>query len=211
MEFPRLLFLPGGMGLLSSTSVTLMSDGSQRGRSPGYGHSPGVDSVTVMGLPRTSSTPGEMCALELDFPRASVLPGESCAETWDYIKPTWLAGSPVCAWTVTGSLLFGSPHGCVRGCFHSTLLGLVRFDGLTRVVARWERYLLEHDRSEFSRCRQYLIPPWTLVWIVLVVVCLSYSVVAGSVMTSSRSSKWIRRVLLLLLRAHYQERFWALH
>ena len=38
-------------------------------------------------------------------------------------------------------------------------------------------------------CREYLIPPWTLVLIVFVVVCLSYSVVAGSVMASSRSSE----------------------
>ena len=60
---------------------------------------------------------------------------------------------------------------------------------LARVVACWERYLLDHDRSGFSRCRQYLIPPWTIVWIVLVVVCLSCSVVAGSVMGSSRSSE----------------------
>ena len=51
MDFPRSQFLPGGMGMLSSTSVTLMSDGSQRCGSPGYGHSPGVDSMTVMGFP----------------------------------------------------------------------------------------------------------------------------------------------------------------
>ena len=79
-------------------------------------------------------------------------------------------------------------HRRVRGCFHSTLLSLLRFDGLAHVVARWESCLLEHDRSEFSRCRQYLILSWTLVWIVFVVVCLSYSVGAGSVMASSRSS-----------------------
>ena len=126
LKFPQSLCLPGGMRLLSSTSVTLMSDGSQRCCSPGYGSSPDVDTVTVVGFPRTSSTPGEMCAVELDFPRASVLPGD--------IKPTWLAGSPVCAWTVTGSLLFRSPHRRVRGCFHSTLLSLLRFDGLARVV-----------------------------------------------------------------------------
>ena len=135
MDFPSSQFLPGGMGMLSSTSVTLMSDGSQRCGSPGYGHAPGVDSMTVMGFPRMSSTPGEMCAVELDSPRASFLPGESCAVGWDYIRPTWLAGSPVCVWTVTGSLLFGSPHRCVRGCFHSTLLCLLRFDGLD--VVRW--------------------------------------------------------------------------
>ena len=74
--------------------------------SPGYGHSPDVASMTAMGFPWMSSTLGEMCAVELDFPRASFPPGESCAEGRDCIRPTWLAGSPVCAWTVTGSLLF---------------------------------------------------------------------------------------------------------
>ena len=123
MKFPRSLCLPGGMRLLLSTSVTLMSDGSQQCCSPGYGRSPDLDTVTVMGFPRTSSTPGEMCTVELDFPRASVPPGESCAEARGYIKLTWLAELPVCAWTVTGSLLFGSlvfvmvclPYGVVAG------------------------------------------------------------------------------------------------
>ena len=180
-----------------------------------------------------SSTPGKMCAVELDFPRASFPPGETCAEGRGYVKPTWLAGSPVCASTVTWSLLLGSPHRRVRGCFHFALLCLLRFDGLdvvrwstdihygfhahllvtirsrftphiitsilivsgsgtsfcgACVIARWERYLLEHDRSEVCRCRQYLVPPWSLAWIVLVVVCLSYSVVAGSFMASGGSS-----------------------
>ena len=49
-----------------------MSDGSQRCGSPGFGRSPDVDSMTVMGFPRMSSTPGEVCAVELDFPRAIV-------------------------------------------------------------------------------------------------------------------------------------------
>ena len=53
----------------------------------------------------------------------------------------------------------------------------------------WERYLIEHDRSEFCRCRQYLVPSWNIAWIVLIVVCLSYSVVAGSFMASGRSSE----------------------
>ena len=217
--------------MLSSTSVTLMSDGPQRCGSLGFGHSPGVDSMTVAVVPRMSSTPGEMCAVELDFPRANFSPGESCVEGLDYIRPT---GSPVCALTVTGSLLFGSPHRRVWGRFHSTLLCLLRFDGLevirwstdiqygfhalllvticsrltpdiitsvlivsgsgssfcgACVIAHWERYLIEHDRSEFCRCRQYLVPSWNLAWIVLIVVCLSYSVVAGSFMASGRSSE----------------------
>ena len=54
--------------MLSSTSVTLMSDGLQRCGSPGYGYVPGVNSMTVMGFPRMSSTPGKMCAVELGFP-----------------------------------------------------------------------------------------------------------------------------------------------
>ena len=67
------------MGVSSSISVTLMSDTSQKRGSAGNGHSPGVDSLTVMGFPRMSSTPpGEMCMVELDFPRASFPPGESC-------------------------------------------------------------------------------------------------------------------------------------
>ena len=112
--------------------------------------------------------PIEHSVLEKPLDGGPLVPGESCADTQDYIKPTWLAGSPVCAWTVTGSLLFGSPHRRIQGCFRATLLSLLRFDGLARVVACWERYLLEHNRSEFSRCKEYLIPPRTLVWIVLV-------------------------------------------
>ena len=87
-DFPRSQFSPGGVGVLSSTSVTLMSDNSRRRRSAGKGYSPSVDSMTVMGFPRVSYTLGEMCAAELDFPRASFPPGESCAEERDYIKPT---------------------------------------------------------------------------------------------------------------------------
>ena len=103
--------------MLSSTSVTLMSDKSRRRDSAGNGHSPGVDSMTVMGFPRVSYTPGQMCVAELDFPRASFPPGESCAEERDYIRLTLLAGSPVCAWTVSGSLLFGSPPQTCTGLF----------------------------------------------------------------------------------------------
>ena len=165
-----------------------------------------------------------MCAAELDFPRASFPPGESCAEELDYIRLASLAGSPVCTWTVTGSLLFGSPHIRVRGCSRSTLLCLLRFDGLDDVpvsgrssivhqqgihahllgtlnsrftqdgissvlistaaglsfhwacaIAHWKRYLNGHNRSKFCRHRQYLGPPGNLTWIVLVVICLSYS------------------------------------
>ena len=51
------------------------------------------------------------------------------AEEQDYIWPTWLAGSAVCAWTVTGSLLIGSPHRLVLSCFRSAVLFLRQVDG----------------------------------------------------------------------------------
>ena len=217
--------------MLSSISVALMSDNSRKRGSAGNSHSPGVDSMTVMGFPRMSSTPDEMCAVELDFPRASFPPGKSCAEERVYIRQAWLDGSPVCAWTVAGSLLIGSPHRRVWGCFHSTLLFLLRFDGLdvvrwsinvqhahllvtivsrftpdistsvwivsgsgssfcgACVIACWERFPLGHDRSEFCQCRQYLVPPGNLAWIVLVVFYISYRVVTESFMASSRSSE----------------------
>ena len=131
-------------------------------------------------------------------------------------------------WTVTGSLLFGSPHRPVRGYSRSTSLCLLRFDVLDGipvsgwrtnvrqqgihahllvtlnsrftpdiitsglidtesgssfrgacVVARWEIYIVGHDRSEICRCRQCLIHPGNLVWIVLVMFYLSYCLVAG--------------------------------
>ena len=125
MDFPRSQFSPGGVRVLSSTSVTLIYNS--------YGFSPGE---------MCAFSPGEMCAFELDFLRVSFPAGESCAEERDYIKSTWLAGSPVCAWTVTGSLLFGSPHRCVRGCFHSTFLCLLRFDGLD--VVQWNTNVHQH-------------------------------------------------------------------
>ena len=115
---------------MPSTSVTLMSDDSRRRGYAGNSHSPGLDSMTDLGFPRARYTPGQMCAAELDFPRASFPPGESCVEELDYIRLASLAGSPMCTWTVTGSLLFGSPNRRIWGCFRSTLLCLLRFDGL---------------------------------------------------------------------------------
>ena len=232
-DFPRSQFSPGGVGVLSSTSVTLMSDNSRRRGSAGNSYSPGENSMTDLGFPRTIYTPGKLCAAELDFPQASFPPGESCAAELDYIRLASLTGSPVCAWTVTGSLLFGSPHRRVRGCSRLTLLCLQRFDGLdvirctnvrqhdihghllvtinsrftpdfiksvlidtgsgssfcgACVIARWEKYLLGHDRLEFCRCRQCLVLPGNLAWIVLTMIYLSYSLEAGSFLSSGRSS-----------------------
>ena len=66
-------------------------------------------------FPGRAVTPVEMCAVDSNFPRASFPPGEFCGERQDYIRRASLIGSPVCTRTVTGSLLFGSPHRLVRG------------------------------------------------------------------------------------------------
>ena len=70
---------------------------------------------TVWGFSHIDPAPGECGAVELDFRRASFLPGENGAEECDYIRPAPLAVSSVCTLTVTGSLLFRSPHRLVLG------------------------------------------------------------------------------------------------
>ena len=89
--------------------------------------------MTDLGFPRVSCSPVEMCAVDSNFPRVSCSPVEMCAvdlncprssfppEQLDYIKWASRTGLPVCTWTVTGSLLFGSPHKLVRGSACSTL------------------------------------------------------------------------------------------
>ena len=85
MSLPRSPMSPGDVGMLLSLSVSVMGNTSRRRGSAGNGHSPGMDSMTVMSFPRMSSTPGEMCAVELEsmtvmsFPRTSSTPGEMCA------------------------------------------------------------------------------------------------------------------------------------
>ena len=191
--------------------------------------------MTDQGFPRASHTPGEKCAAELDFPRASLTPGENCEEDLGYIRPALLAESPVYAWTVTGSLIFGSPPRLVRGGYRSTLLCHPRVDVLVTlncrfplatitsvlisttsgspfrgacVIAHWEIYINGHDRSTVCWCRQCLGPTGNLAWIVLVVIYLSYSLVGESFLLSGRLPA-IRRVLLLLLSARYWVRFWG--
>ena len=83
-----------------------------------------------MGFSNIDFTPGECGAVELDFRRVSFPPGENGAEECDYIRPAPLAGSSVCARTVTGSLLFGSPHRLVRSCLYSVVLSLRWTDDL---------------------------------------------------------------------------------
>ena len=114
LDCSRLQFPPVGMEMWPSISVTLACNG--------YGYSPGESSMTDLGFPRPSCTPVEMCAVDLNFPRARFPPGERCAEGLNYIRRASWTGSPVCTWTVTGSLLFGSPHRRVQGSSCSALL-----------------------------------------------------------------------------------------
>ena len=74
---------------------------------------------TVWGFSNIDFAPGEYGAVELDFRQASFPPGENGVEESDYIRPAPLAGPSVCTRTVTGSLLFGSPHRLVRSCLYS--------------------------------------------------------------------------------------------
>ena len=118
-DFPRLQFLPVGMEVWRSISVALASKDSRR---RGYGYPPDESSMTDLGFPQASCTPVEMCTVDLNFPWARFPPGELRAKRRDYIRLASLTGSPVCTWTVTGSLLFRSPHKLVRGSSCSTLL-----------------------------------------------------------------------------------------
>ena len=123
-DFPQ--FPPYGMRALPSASVTLVRGGWRRRSCAGNCHSPGDKCTKDLGFPQASHTPGEKCAAELDFPRASLTLGECCAEELGYIRPALLAEAPVYAWTVTGSLLFGSPHRRVRGECCAEELGYIR-------------------------------------------------------------------------------------
>ena len=145
MDFPKLQFPPVGVEVLPSTSVTLTSAYSRGRGCLGNGHSQGDGFMTNLSFPRASCTPGEICAAELDFPLARFPPGESCAEGLDYISLPSQTGSSVCAWTVTGSLLFRSPHRRVWGSSCSALLFPRRFDEFEdipvsgrRTSARWQ-------------------------------------------------------------------------
>ena len=124
--------------------------------------SPGEKCEAELGFPQASHTPGEKCAAELGFPRASRTLGERCAEEPGYVRPVLVAGPPVYAWVVTGSLLFGSPSRCVRGCLRPTLLCQVRFDVLAvfRCACRG-RYLSRHNRMKSRLCGSVLFLPGT--------------------------------------------------
>ena len=87
-------------------------------------------------VPRTSSNPGEIGALELGcrtvlgFSQVDSAQSECGAEKCDYIRPAPLAELSVYARTVTGSLLFGSPHRLVWSCLCSAVLSLQCIDDL---------------------------------------------------------------------------------
>ena len=123
----------------------------QDSRGRGYGYSPGGGSMTMtdLGFPRVSCSPVEIGAVDSKFPRSSFPLGELCAEQLDYIRRASRTGLPVCMWTVTGSLLFRSPHKLVRAlpvrrCFFIGGLMNARFFQLT------------DDRPEFV-CRACML------------------------------------------------------
>ena len=125
-------------------------------------------------------------------------------------------GGWVVTWVVTGSLLFASPPRRVQGCFRPTLLCQLRFDVLAVsrcacVIAHWGQYLSRHNRTKSRLCRQCSFPHWDPTWIVLVVFCLSYSLVWWSIMSSGKLPAMDQVGASLLLPPRYQERFWASH
>ena len=148
-NFPPSPISPGDGGVSLSLLVLLMGNSSRRSGITGIGHSPAmcfprrdatpgdisaveVGCRTVWVFSNIDFTPGECGVVELDFRRASFPPGKNGAEECDYIRPAPLAGSSVCAPTVTGSLLFGSPHRLVQSCLYSVVLSL--FGGLTILI-----------------------------------------------------------------------------
>ena len=86
-------------------------------------------------VPRTSSNPGEIGAVELGcstvlgFSQVDSAQSECGAEECVYIRPAPLAGLSVCARTVTGSLLFGSPHRLVWSCLNILMFPSWRQEG----------------------------------------------------------------------------------
>ena len=67
--------------------------------------------MQMRGCAGNGHSPGET----QDAREVGVSPGERCAEDSDYIRPDSVVESPVQVWSLTGSLLFGSPPRRVRG------------------------------------------------------------------------------------------------
>ena len=87
-----------------------------------------MDYRRVWGFPQIDSAAVDCGAVELDdliFRQTSFPPDEfSAGRDGDYIWLAMLTGLPVCARSVTGSLLFGSSHRLVRSCLCSAVLSL---------------------------------------------------------------------------------------
>ena len=77
-------------------------------------------------------------------------------------------------------------------CFSSDIIQSV-------LIITTHGFLFGRNRSVFCQCRQCLIPPGNLVWIVLIVVYLYYCLVVESFLSSGRSSAIDQARLLLLL------------
>ena len=83
---------------------------------------------SVLGFPRLIPPRASVARLSWTSAGRAFCRGENGAEECDYIRPAPLAGSSVCARTVTGSL--GSPHRLVWSCLCSAVLSLQWIDDL---------------------------------------------------------------------------------
>ena len=200
---------------------------SKDSRGRGYLYFPGGSSKTDPGFPRASCTPVEMCVVDSNFPRASFPPGELFAERQDYVRRASLTGSPVCYWTVTGSLLFGSPHRLVQGSSCLTLFLPRWTDELEDIPVcgrwtsvRWQNvhsYLLVtfnycffssdliSNRLVICRFEQCVIYSGTLA------IVLFYCLVVARFLLSDVSSAMEQAGPSSASSAHLKERFYAFH
>ena len=126
-ETPRLAVTPGewyNSDLLATTSTEFQ----QMDDIPHVIGAVKLDCSTVWGFPQIDSAAVGCGTVELDdltFRWRSFPPDEfSAGRKRDYIWLAPLAGSSVCARTVTGSLLFGSSHRLVRSCLGSAGISL---------------------------------------------------------------------------------------
>ena len=115
-DFPQLDATPGDRYVIGR-EVTTVQIVPRMSSNPGEIGIVELACITVRGFSQIDSAPDDCDAVELDFRRTSFPSDEfSAGRECDYIRLAPLARSSVCARTVTGSLLFGSPHRLVRSC-----------------------------------------------------------------------------------------------
>ena len=189
---PKPPFPPCWLVVLPSATITQVCGGSRRRGCAGNGHSPGGTLVA-----RKDSSQGEKCAAELGFPRARGARKKRLymAGLGGWANSVYMAGlggwaNSVCLDSDWVTPLRISPQTCT-GCLRPILLCQLQFDVLAVfrcacVIAHWELYLSRHNLTKSRLCRQCSFPPWDTTWIVLVVVCLSYSLAWWRIMLSGK-------------------------